>query len=289
MRDIDIDQIIKIERCSMNGLPAIETIDLGGWTIRFSDGYTNRGNSVNPISLLTPCTPHPPSPLLQDVEKRIDECERLFQARELFPLFKLTKASFPDDLEDILSDRGYIPHKPRIHIKTKSMNENLGDRFKVGRESDQAVEESDGVTFHWLMSFARMNHMEPVHVSILSRLLQRIGHPSKFITIRDMRGGVEIEKEGEKNSGKHEKIVACGYGVVEDGYLGLFDILVDETFQRKGYGMQVMNHLMTWGKEQGAVTAYLQVIDSNEPALRMYKKLGFETLYDYWYRIKPID
>ena len=39
-------------------------------------------------------------------------------------------------------------------------------------------------------------------------------------------------------------------------------------------------------KEKGAIAGYLQVVDSNEAAKKLYKGLGFEDVYSYWYRVK---
>ena len=47
-----------------------------------------------------------------------------------------------------------------------------------------------------------------------------------------------------------------------------------------------MQALLAWGQRHGAYTAYLQVMCNNEPALRLYEKLGFQEKYQYWYRIK---
>jgi len=41
--------IQRIEELSMNALPALSTVFLNGWILRFSNGYTRRANSVNPI------------------------------------------------------------------------------------------------------------------------------------------------------------------------------------------------------------------------------------------------
>ena len=49
---------------------------------------------------------------------------------------------------------------------------------------------------------------------------------------------------------------------------------------------RLMMALLAWGVQRGAHTAYLQVMCSNEPALRLYERLGLVEKYWYWYRIK---
>ena len=41
--------------------------------------------------------------------------------------------------------------------------------------------------------------------------------------------------------------------------------------------------LLEWGAEQGATTAYLQVLGDNDPALRLYERLGFREHHRYRY------
>jgi GNAT superfamily N-acetyltransferase len=79
--------------------------------------------------------------------------------------------------------------------------------------------------------------------------------------------------------------VACGLGVLENRYFGLFDLVTDPDKRNKGYGTQVVSGLLSWAQEQGAKHAYLQVMRKNEPARHLYAKFGFEDVYRYWYRI----
>lgn len=60
------DNLIKeLEEIAMNAFPAIQTELYDGWILRYSNGYTFRGNSVNPIYDSN-----------KDIEYKIDECER---------------------------------------------------------------------------------------------------------------------------------------------------------------------------------------------------------------------
>lgn len=82
------------------------------------------------------------------------------------------------------------------------------------------------------------------------------------------------------------KTVACGLGVIEGEYVGLYDIAVDADHRRRGFGFDICSSLLNKAIKMGAKSAYLQVVDSNTTAKRLYHKLGFEHCYQYWYRVK---
>ena len=67
--------------------------------------------------------------------------------------------------------------------------------------------------------------------------------------------------------------------------MGIFSIRTMPEFRRRGVGWSINCALSIWGEENGADTAFLQVEADNNPALALYEKLGFKTLYTYWYRI----
>jgi ribosomal protein S18 acetylase RimI-like enzyme len=48
-----------------------------------------------------------------------------------------------------------------------------------------------------------------------------------------------------------------------------------------------MRGALEWGAAQGAVSAYLQVAEENEPALALYDRLGFAPHHRYLYRLAP--
>jgi ribosomal protein S18 acetylase RimI-like enzyme len=74
-------------------------------------------------------------------------------------------------------------------------------------------------------------------------------------------------------------------GVVEDGHLGLFDLVTDSGVRNRGYGRRLLFDLLAWGLGHGARRAYLQVMLNNAPAIHLYRKVGFQEAYQYWYRI----
>ena len=80
--------------------------------------------------------------------------------------------------------------------------------------------------------------------------------------------------------------VACGSAVIECGYTALLNIVVDEPQRGNGYGREICESLLTEAKRLGAHTAYLQVAQDNYKAVNLYTKLGYSTVYSYWYRTK---
>jgi len=76
---------------------------------------------------------------------------------------------------------------------------------------------------------------------------------------------------------------ASGVAAYADDWVGFRSIEVAEDQRRRGLGLAVMAALLEWGAEQGARTAYLQVLGDNEPALGLYGRLGFATHHAYRY------
>ena len=78
---------------------------------------------------------------------------------------------------------------------------------------------------------------------------------------------------------------ACGIGVLESGYLGIFDLITNPMQRRRGYATAIIQGLLQWGIDKGAFFAYIQVVKANIPARNLYEKLGYEPMYEYWYRV----
>ena len=82
---------------------------------------------------------------------------------------------------------------------------------------------------------------------------------------------------------------AVGRGVVENGWLGIYQIATLPDARRRGFANGVMTALMNWGRSQAAQNAYLQVVSANGPARALYNGLGFQPLYTYDYWTVPLS
>ena len=256
-----------IEELSLNAWPAVQTLLCGGWVLRFAGGYTRRANSVIPLY-----------PVQGDVNEQIAAAEALYRAQGLPAIFKMTAACTPSDLDDRLAARGYAfdahTSVQLLDLASRDFtppdNVTLGARAALRAPDTLGAPEGVGVPEDWQAAFNRLHHLQGETARKHARILAQIIPQTCYAALT-------VENQ----------IAACGLGVLQDGYLGLFDIITAEDQRRRGYGRQLIAGLLAWGKQHGAHSAYLQVMLNNPPALALYAGLGFREIYRYWYRVKP--
>lgn len=239
-----------IEELSFNAWPSLETLFYDGWIIRLSKGYTKRANSVNPLY---------PSNL--EIHQKIDNCEKLFHSKKLPVIFKVTSGNFHQDLDNLLKEKGYASIEP---TSVRAL-----DIRNIPSPTIKDIKVYSSPQGPWLESYCKFNNINSDHMDILESMLNSI-IPEKYFVTLNINGSV----------------VACGLGVLENGYMGLFDIVVDKAFREKGYGQQLILNLLDIGRNKGALYSYLQVMVRNIPAVHLYNKLGYKEKYKYWYRVK---
>lgn len=242
--------IQKIEEISLNAWPALETIQYDGWIIRYANGVTKRSNSVNAIY---------ESKL--DLAEKIDFCEKFYRSKAIPVCFKITKIAQPFGLDDELDARGYA-HKFDVLIQTMDISKLTGD---IDKNIHLLADTND----LWLDHYIKMNGSKPTDKPVYKQIIDNIQFPKCLFTLT-----------------LNEFVIGCGLGVVEDKFIGLFDIVIDPQYRNQGFGKLLVENILKWGKSKGADTAYLQVLADNAPAIRLYEKVGFKEAYRYWYRIK---
>ena len=244
--------IRRMEERSMNAWPSLQTVLYDGWVMRFSEGYTKRANSISPIY----------SSAL-DIEEKIRYCEERYASRNLPVVYKLARGCYPADLDQMLDKRGYRRHsETAVRIADISENQNLTVPLDI------AVEQN--FTPEWINTLIACTGMsDPHRIDVMRRMLSNIIWDK--ICVR-----INLEEEP----------VACGFGVIEDGYMGIYDIVVNPSFRGRGYGRAIMQGLLKEAWKQDIHKAYLQVVVGNTAAENLYDSLGFQEIYRYWYREK---
>lgn len=78
-------------------------------------------------------------------------------------------------------------------------------------------------------------------------------------------------------------VVSVGRAVVDDGWAGVFSMRTRQRARRRGYARAVLARLADWAGEH-ASGLYLQVRLVDEPALQLYRGMGFVERGRYHYR-----
>ena len=246
-----MEQVIypeEIEQAALNAWPGLQTLLYDRWVIRFAKGYTKRANSVTP--LFAGQLP---------LEEKIAYCEALFARQNLPIVFRLPSFSADSaQLDQALTERNYrqidLTNVQTLDLATVS--------FAPTSATVKIMTLRD-----WLHIF---HQFEPKK--------ELATHQEMLLSIVPTCCPMVLEVAG--------KPVACGLGVLDGTTFGLFDIITDANERRKGYGKQLVASLLSWAQQNGAATAYLQVMVNNPGAIRLYESLGFRTLYRYWYRVQ---
>jgi GNAT superfamily N-acetyltransferase len=239
-----------LEELSLSALPALETTFLDGWVLRRSDNFTRRANSINPI--------YPGGRPLAD---NLRDAEDLYRRHGQRIVFKLTPASLPEELDQALEAQGYA-REAATAVQTLDLSGRPTPA--LGRTILQ-----ERLTSEWLNAVFALNAVPERHQPTMQQILMRIAPRTCYAS---------LNMEGE--------VICVGQGVLQSGWLGLYDIVTLEKQRGKGYARQLINDLLAWAIPQGATQAYLQVMKTNEAALHLYDKLGFSEQYEYWYRVK---
>lgn len=245
-----MDEIALIEELAANAVPAAVVQELDGWRLRFNGGVTRRANSVLAVRVGTRL----------DGEARLALVEHFYRRRGQVARFQLCPTSQPATLDALLAERGYRQSAPTL-VQTAS----LATLMDQANAHVQVAEQFDE---RWLAAYVEgEGERDPGKIAVRRLMLQRIGPPAGFAS---------LEVEGQ--------LAAVALGVVERGWLGVFSVATRPVYRGRGLARTVLSELASWARGHGAEQAYLQVFSLNEPALRLYARLGFATRYEYRYR-----
>lgn len=243
---------LRVEEMSLNGWPALQTIVFDGWLIRTADGYTKRSNSVQP--LYSHSLP---------IELKIRHCETIYNRLQSPSVFKVTPFAKPADLDRILADLNYELIDP-TSVKTIVL-----DDVDLPLARDSAISLETEPSELWLDAVAAFNRLTDEQKSATRNMLVSSSIKKCYGLLYD--NGIPV---------------ACGFATLEQGWVGLYDVVTDEQFRNKGYGGKLIRQLLAWAKSEGAAFGYLLVVKANASANRLYDKIGYVDAYDYWYRVK---
>lgn len=243
-----IAPIQSLEAAAFAAWPSRETEIFKGWHLRFDKGYTKRANSANSSDQAIDLS-----------TSDLDHIERRFQSRGLSPVFRLASHAPMTATDHQLMLRGY-----RLVDISLVMTASLAQ--PVCANALQVAPHASAWLSHFDAIAGKAGSDPAAHLDILNRIEGKTAFALK------------TESHGP---------VSCGLGVVSGDRLGLFDIATHPAHRHQGLAKTLCRDLMAWGYASGARTAYLQVVEANTPAIRLYEQLGFTVAYHYGYRVMP--
>ena len=178
-------------------------------------------------------------------------------------MFKLTDAD--GKLISLLENRGYQKVKP-TDVMTLALNDTNTD-----------YEIQDDVYFNtapdgWFEPYFEFEDMRDEMKRELTRKIHaKVSADQVYIRVMYMG-----------------KTAAVASLAIEKGYSLLHNVVVDPKLRGIGLGKTLCQAAIAKSKECGASHIYLQVMQNNPVALNLYKKLGFEKQYTYYYVTKAV-
>jgi len=189
---------------------------------------------------------HSREPILE----KVATVERWFAERGLPAMFRLTPLA-DRGLDDVLYARGYdLDLGADVMVR------------KIGAEPDDGVVRLERTpSAEWLGCLPTSRGTETMR-----RMLE---------TVEDAVYASVVE-EG--------RLISVGMGVVDSGWLAVFNMQTVRGRRRRGFGRTILDGLLRWAAGRGIENAMLQVHPAAMGAVSLYRSAGFEKRYDYRYR-----
>ncbi len=244
---MDRDLLLRIEEAGVHAWPALETAPLQGWLWRYSDGGSQRANSVSALHFTG-----------SDVDAAIDGAERLYAARGKGTMFQVSTVAAPRDLDGRLAARGYRINDPCI---------TLVNDIAFNAAAPDGVEYFSSATPEWFDCYASV--ITPERRRIAPQILARIPKASAFCGLR---------RDGQ--------IIATALAVAHRDVVIAECVATLAEARGTGAARAVMSGLEAWGSQQGCSVAALQALANNTPAQALYNALGYREHGRYHLRVK---
>jgi GNAT superfamily N-acetyltransferase len=243
-RHPETDLILACERRIVNAWPARETFVMGDYVVRAADGYSGRANSASAIVA---------GAMLDDL--LLDQVEAFFRARGLRPCVRVTPL-MEDAAAALVEARGY-----------RQKDASLGMVAPVGPgvlPPDLILERVASTAWVRGVSARQTGEKKNADEGLMA-IVSRVPFPDA--------GFATLLVDGRP--------MGFGMMVPERGMAELGSIVVDAALRGQGHGRRLVAGLMAAAAAAGATTTYLQVDETNAPAIALYRALGFREVYRY--------
>jgi GNAT superfamily N-acetyltransferase len=242
----------RVEDAGLNASAPPQQRWLDGWLVRYLPGKARRARCINALA-----------------EGRLPLADKLALAAAVYReaavpmIFRLTRFTRPPALDGELQALGYVVVDSTRVMICPALATGAGPALPSGL----SWEALDGAAFAQAVGALRGSPTE--HRLSHALRLQHSPVPYQGYAIRRLADG---------------EVLACGQFAREADLVGLYDVFTHESARGQGLAGLLCERLLSISAQQGASAGYLQVDAENQPALKVYARLGFRDAYRYHYR-----
>lgn len=237
----------RVERVCHRAWPSLKEERHGDWVFRFSNGLSRRGNSANPLG-----------PNAGDVGAMLSTAAEAF-SREGLPTLVRVPALLDASVERDLVARHFAPEGETLTLYC--------DLPPMPMRRDPDVGIAPTPSDDWLQRVWDMKALNAKDRDTYRAIVAALEIPCAFM-------GLKIGGE----------MVTMGFVAIHDRLLCIESLITDPAHRGQGHARRLVGAMLAWGIDQGVEGACLQVVADNDPAIRLYRNMGFlRELYRYRY------
>jgi N-acetylglutamate synthase len=243
-----------IERYAAEAWPAAEALEEDNWLLRHTpDVPRRRSNSALPLARG------------EALLAALPQVEDFYATRGLPVVIQVAPAEEHTALDALLAERGYRRDAATQVWVAPTATVITGSRPVVPLE----VTVTEHPTFRWLDAYVALDGHENSQEAA-DQVLAHISAPAAYLS---------VEHDGQ--------VVGMGLIVAAQGCAGVFCMATHPEHRRTGIANAILHVGARWAAARGADELYLQVMDENHAARRLYERVGFRASHTYHYRLKP--
>lgn len=242
----------RVEDAGLNASAPPQQRWLDGWLVRYLPGKARRARCINAVAQG-----------LLPLQEKLALAHAVYQAASLPMIFRLSRLTQPPTLDAELAMQGYgLVDETRVMICTQ-LPTSPASSLPAGLQ----WEALNGAAF--AEAVGELRGSPPEHRRSHALRLAQCPVPYQGWVLRRGADGA---------------VMACGQTAQEAELLGVYDVFTHADARNQGLAQLLCGRMLSIAASQGAKVGYLQVDAVNEPALKVYRRLGFADAYRYHYR-----